>query len=204
MQDHFYYSSDGHTFLKTRKRKMRKNQQIRFATKSDQEKILMLYKKVSKDIGGIARTESEITADYISENLNYSLENGICLVVEDNQNKKIIGEIHCYKLQPRVFDHVLSELTIVVDQDCQGQGIGKLLFEYLLKHVEETRGDVLRIELIARESNERAIRFYEKLGFKIEGRFEKRIDNRTDEFEADIPMAWFNKNFSKKGYPIRG
>jgi len=69
------------------------------------------------------------------------------------------------------------------------------MFNSLLKLIEEKRTDILRVELIARESNTNAIKFYEKLGFKIEGRFEKRINNKNGNFEADIPMAWFNKNY---------
>ncbi|MEZ5557846.1 MAG: hypothetical protein R3E86_04785 [Pseudomonadales bacterium] len=49
---------------------------------------------------------------------------------------------------------------------------------------------VLRVELIARESNSRAIRFYETLGFVIEGRLQARIRNLDGSLEADIPMAW--------------
>ncbi|MEN7547028.1 N-acetyltransferase [Rapidithrix thailandica] len=168
----------------------------RFANLTDKENLLELYKRVSKIIGGIARTESEITETYIINNLKKSINNGICLVIDQPNGDKIIAEIHCYKLPPSVFDHILSELTIVVDPEYQNQGLGTLLFNSLLKHIENNRTDILRVELIARESNVKAITFYEKLGFKIEGRFERRIDNKTENFEADIPMAWFNKNYT--------
>jgi ribosomal protein S18 acetylase RimI-like enzyme len=61
----------------------------------------------------------------------------------------------------------------------------------LLDDIQLNRPDILRVELIARESNSKAIQLYEKLGFKIEGRFENRISNDNNSFEADIPMAWF-------------
>ena len=44
----------------------------------------------------------------------------------------------------------------------------------------------------------RAKQFYEKLGFKKEGRFEKRIRGVAGKLEADIPMAWFNPKFEDK------
>ncbi len=169
----------------------------RLAHLDDRKRIFNLYKKVSKNNGGIARTENEITESYIESNLRKAIYNGVCFVIENTNTNELIGEIHCYKLEPSVFNHVLSELTIVVDHQYQGQGLGKLLFTSLLENVETKRSDILRIELIARESNERAIKFYEELGFKIEGRFEKRIDNGTNNFEADIPMAWFNKNYTQ-------
>jgi ribosomal protein S18 acetylase RimI-like enzyme len=172
---------------------------VRIATATDQNAIFHLYKAVAKNIGGIAREEDEITENYIANNLKKSLEKGICLVIENPTNKlELIAEMHCYQLEPKVFAHVFSELTIVVHPDFQGFGLGKQLFTHLLSHIETYRKDILRVELIARESNQKAIQFYEKIGFKQEGRFEKRINNKTATFEADIPMAWFNKNFMQK------
>ena len=50
--------------------------------------------------------------------------------------------------------------------------------------------DIHRIELMARESNGRAISLYRSLGFRIEGRLEGRIRGTDGQFEADLPMAW--------------
>lgn len=85
--------------------------------------------------------------------------------------------------------------TVLVDQDFQGQGIGKNLFTKLLEIISTTRTDILRVELVVQESNTKAIEFYKKIGFVIEGRFEKRIRLDRNKFEADIPMAWINKNY---------
>ncbi|GAB3921653.1 GNAT family N-acetyltransferase [Larkinella terrae] len=173
------------------------NYRTRFARLTDEAAIFDLYREVAKIPGGIAREADEISPAYVAANLQKSLKNGVSLVVEDpNDNRILIAEAHCYLLEPRVFKHVLSELTIVVHPGFQGQGLGRLLFVDLLKHVEEFRTDILRIELIARESNKKAIDFYLKIGFTIEGRFEKRIDTKTGAFEADIPMAWFNPRFN--------
>lgn len=91
---------------------------IRKAVSKDLGKIVDLYTLVSKTIGGLARTENEITKDYVKEFVGKSLQNGIQFVIVDNYNhEKIVAEIHCYKLQPRVFGHILSELTIAVDNE---------------------------------------------------------------------------------------
>ncbi|WP_342328354.1 GNAT family N-acetyltransferase [Pedobacter sp. FW305-3-2-15-E-R2A2] len=165
---------------------------IRKASPEDTDQIFELYKTVSKEVGGLARIEKEITKTYI-ENFSYkSFENGLQFVVTDAFNEQaIIAEIHCYQLEPGVFKHILSELTVAVHPACQGKGLGRLLFQTLLDDIQLNRPDILRVELIARESNSKAIQLYERLGFKIEGRFENRISNGNNSFEADIPMAWF-------------
>ena len=40
------------------------------------------------------------------------------------------------------------------------------------------------------EYNERALRLYESLGFKQEGRMERRFRGPEGRYEADVPMAW--------------
>ncbi|MCU0438864.1 MAG: GNAT family N-acetyltransferase [Raineya sp.] len=169
---------------------------IKNATASDETLILNLYKTVARISGGIARIESEITESYIKNNLEKSLKSGVCLVISHPENtQELIAEIHCSKLEPQIFKHTFSDLTIAVHPDFQGKGVGKAIFMYLLNYIENTRHDILRVELIARESNQKAIEFYQKIGFKIEGRFENRISNPDGTFEADIPMAWMNQNF---------
>lgn len=171
---------------------------IRKAVVQDYEEILDLYNVVSKTIGGLARTENEITKEYVKKFIEKSSKNGIQFVIVDKlHNEKIIAEIHCYKLEPRVFGHILSELTIAVDTKYQGKGFGKKLFQTLLNYIMENRNDIFRVELIARESNTKAIKLYENIGFKIEGKLVNRIKNNENFFEADIPMAWFNPNFKR-------
>lgn len=145
--------------------------------------------------GGIAHSQKEITYSYISGFCSKSQYGGIQLITIDSKTNKVIAEIHCYKPDAKIFSHVLSNLTIVVDPNYQGKGIGKELFQALLNLVKNDMRDIMRIELISRESNKKAIHLYLTLGFKIEGRFEKRIKHPDGDFEADIPMAWINPNY---------
>ena len=171
---------------------------LRSARNTDKDQIISLYKKVSQHSDGLARTYDEITETYVQHFMSNAANNGIEYVAEHTATNTIIGEIHCYKLQPGVLAHILGELTIAVDPDFQQQGIGKRLFQTMLKDVEENRKDILRVELIARESNKKAIAFYQSLGFEIEGRLANRIKSTTRGFEADIPMAWMNKMYDRK------
>lgn len=161
---------------------------IRRATLQDEQDIFDLYRSVAGIEGGLARKQNEITKEYIHYNLKASLVRGLSLVAVDPA-EKIIGEIHAYKLEPTVFEHVLSELTIAVHHNYQGKGIGKKLFSEFLRIVDTDFSDIYRVELIARESNDKAISFYKNLGFAIEGRLRKRIANSDGTFEDDIIMA---------------
>jgi len=167
---------------------------LRIASIEDMGRIKALYRRVAMTTGGLARTAEEINSDYVANFFRGSFESGIEMVAEIEAD--LIGEIHAYGIGPKVFSHCLGNLTIVVDPRYEGHGIGKQLFKFFLEHIERMRSDILRVELIARESNQRAIELYESLGFVKEGRLERRIHNHHGSFEADIPMAWFNSHFS--------
>ncbi|MDQ3292638.1 MAG: GNAT family N-acetyltransferase [Bacteroidota bacterium] len=174
---------------------------IRQAKLAEKEKIRTLYKKVAAVVGGIARIESEITEEYVTHFVSRAEHRGLEYVIENPENKEeLIAEIHCYQPEPSVFGHVLSDLTIVVHPGFQGKGLGKILFQHLLQEIRSNRPDIYRVELIARESNQKAIEFYQSLGFVLEGRMAGRIDSRNGKLEADIPMAWFNQNFKKTNF----
>ena len=158
------------------------------ANLDDVAAIFGLYRAVAAIEGGLARTAEEISAAYVENFVTKAVETGVIVVAR--RGERIIGEIHAYALGPKVFAHVLGELTIAVHPDFQGSGVGRAVFTELMQQVKECRPDILRVELIARESNAKAIEFYKKLGFAIEGRMENRIRSIDGGFEADIPMAW--------------
>jgi ribosomal protein S18 acetylase RimI-like enzyme len=168
----------------------------RKATRADQEQIENLYRVVASNVGGLARLESEITTEYIAHFMQRSAESGLEFVLVDpTANSQIVAEVHCYQLFPSAFSHMLGELTIAVHPAYQGRGLGKLLFTTLLRAIELERPAILRVELITRESNERGIRLYQSVGFKVEGRLENRIRSASGGLEADIPMAWTNPGY---------
>jgi len=162
---------------------------IRPSEMADLDDVLVLYRRVARIPGGLARLEDEISKDYVAGFLAAAHARGLSLVAESEEGQ-IIGEIHAYTPGLFCFAHVLSDLTIAVDPGVQGSGLGRRLFERFMAMVRDERSDVARVELIARESNARAIRFYETLGFQQEGVFISRIRNLDGSIESDIPMAW--------------
>jgi ribosomal protein S18 acetylase RimI-like enzyme len=161
---------------------------VRPAAAGDTDSIYRLYRKVASEPGGLARLADEVDESYVAGFLSAALERGLSFVAELGGD--VVGEIHAYAPGIFCFGHVFGDLTIAVDPDAQGAGVGRKLFEQFMRGVRDERPDVQRVELIARESNLRAIQFYRSLGFVQERVFHNRIRNLDGSFESDIPMAW--------------
>lgn len=154
----------------------------------DLQSIFELYSDVAAVVGGLSRLQREVDKKYVCDFLEKSIADGASYLAE--YQGQVIGEIHTYRSGLYCFSHVLSELTIAVHPSSQGSGVGRLLFDTLMKKVELEMPEIKRIELIARESNSKAIAFYKSLGFVKEGCFDSRIKNVDGSFENDIAMAW--------------
>ncbi|HYF67369.1 MAG TPA: GNAT family N-acetyltransferase [Ohtaekwangia sp.] len=168
---------------------------FREATKKDIPAILALHQAVA-EAGGIARRPHEITHAYVKTFTEQSTTGGLIIVCEDPVNPNhLIAEVHAHKKGVAAFNHVLSNLTVVVHPNHQGKKIGRTIFTIFLEEIALHRNDIGRVELIAHESNARAISLYQSLGFVIEGRMEMRFKLPDGKYEADIPMSWKNPNF---------
>jgi ribosomal protein S18 acetylase RimI-like enzyme len=169
---------------------------IRTAEPGDIQKIRTLYQAVAKSGDGLARREDEVTDEYVASFLTKCIEDGLIIVAEHPTDPEIlIGEIHAFTPGIKVFNHLYSNLTIAVHPDHQGKKLGRTLFTIFLEEIGMNRHNIGKVELMTRESNEKAIAFYQSLGFKIEGRLEMRIKDKNGAYEADIPMGWQNPNF---------
>ncbi len=149
--------------------------------------IYDLYKKVASTPGFLARLEDEINLEYITENIKASLENGLCLIAIENF--EIIAEIHGYSAGIYCFSHVIGNITIAVDPNFQGDGIGRKLFSEFIEQIKANLPQISRLELMVRESNSRAIRMYQSLGFEIEGELRNRILNKDKTKESDLILG---------------
>jgi putative acetyltransferase len=163
---------------------------IRAGRADDAGAIMELYRVVSATSGGLARAPDEVTRDYVDGFVARSLARGMLLVAEVDGLPGIAAELHGYRSELRIFRHVLGELTVAVHPSAQGQGLGRGLFVRLLDLVQRDHPDITRVELITQEGNHRALRLYEGLGFRREGRLAGRIRQPDGTLDADIPLAW--------------
>ena len=158
------------------------------AQADDVPEIFELYRKVAAQPGGLARLQDEISEAYVAAFVAAAQQRGLSLLAR--QDARLVGEIHAYSAGIFCFEHVLTELTIAIHPDVQGAGLGRRLFTHFLDVVVNEMTHINRVELISRESNQRAISFYRSLGFAEEGRLRQRIRNPDGSLEDDVPMAW--------------
>ena len=137
--------------------------------------------------GGLGRLPDEMDLPWMEESLAGALNGGVAIGAWDGS--KLVGIIKASRMPSVQFQHVLWDLTVAVDPDSQGRGIGRSLFEAMLANAATLTPKIERIELVAREGLTHAIRLYERLGFRQEGRFERRFRLSNGEYEADLPMA---------------
>ncbi|WP_109852544.1 GNAT family N-acetyltransferase [Aquimarina sp. AU58] len=169
------------------------NLHIKKAELKNKDELLQLYKKTAEVDDGIIRNTNEINLEYISQFLENSINNGHILIAL--MHHKIVGEIHAYTPSIYAFQHILTDVTIVVDPNHQGKGIGRKLFEQFLEDVKTDLTHIFRVELYTREHNDRNVRFYKSLGFINEGRQKDKIFISNSKFETPLHMAWFNPNY---------
>ena len=161
---------------------------LRLGKADDKPALLALYQAVAMEPGTLARRAEEMDASYIESISLAALSRGVWLIAEDDQG--LAASIHASRPQPRDFQHVLGDLTIVVHPRAQGKGLGRKLFVSFMEHVRDKEPGIQRVELITRDSNTRACRIYECLGFELEGTLRARVRHPDGRLENDLFYAW--------------
>jgi len=146
--------------------------------------LLVLMRRAE---GGLGRLPDEMDLPWMEEALGGALAGGLAIGAWDGS--RLIGMIKASRMPSVQFQHVLWDLTVAVDPDAQGSGVGRKLFEELIATAATLTPKVERIELVVREGLTHAIRLYERIGFRHEGRFERRFRLSDGTYEADLPMA---------------
>lgn len=151
---------------------------------TDASALLALMRRAE---GGLGRLPDEMDLAWMEEALTGALVGGLAIGAWDGA--QLVGMIKASRMPSVQFQHVLWDLTVAVDPEAQGRGIGFGLFAKLLANAATLTPKVERVELVVREGLTHAIRLYERLGFRREGRFERRFRLPNGAYEADLPMA---------------
>ena len=139
--------------------------------------------------GGLGRLPGEMDLPWMEEGLAGALAGGVAIGAWDGA--RLAGVIKASRMPSVQFQHVLWDLTVAVDPEFQGRGIGQGLFAELHAAAAALTPGIERVELVVREGLAHAIRLYERAGFRREGRFERRFRLSDGSYEADIPMVLF-------------
>jgi len=155
---------------------------------ADAPALLALMRRAE---GGLGRLPDEMDLPWMEAALGEALAGGVAIGAW--HGARLIGMIKASRMPSVQFRHVLWDLTVAVDPDSQGRGVAHGLFAELFASAASLTPRVERIELVVREGLTHAIRLYERLGFRQEGRFERRFRLADGTYEADLPMALFLK-----------
>jgi GNAT superfamily N-acetyltransferase len=161
---------------------------VRPAAPEDATGILALHRKVAVQPGGLARQPDEVTPDYVAHAMAVAADGGVNLVAV-GVDGALCGELHVERMKVAIFAHVLTDLTVAVDPDWQGRGVGSALFRALIDTARMMTPPVGRIELWTGAANIGAQRLYTRLGFRIEGRMIGRGRLPDGTVDDDIVMG---------------
>lgn len=153
---------------------------------ADAEAILTLYRRAAEG-PGLARYPDELDAHFAAHILAQAARGGISIGAF--AEGRMVGEIHAWRSGLRKFAHVLGDLTVAVDPEWHGRGLGLALFEALFARAAAMEPRIERIELFVHTGNPGAKRLYERLGFVEEGRLPGRLRFDDGQVHDDFMMA---------------
>lgn len=158
---------------------------INYSNINDAKALKDLYQLIAASSNTLGMLPEECTLEHFEQVIEKSNDYGIIIGADEDQ--KLIGFVYAYKLNLKLFDHMLSNMAIGVHPQYQRQGIAKNLLEKFFEAVDQEQS-IIRVELIA-AANPSAIKLYENFGFKKEGTLAKRA-TLHNKLVDNIAMAW--------------
>ena len=114
---------------------------------------------ISKD--NIPRDKFDDYVETLLQNNNH-----ITIVVETTLSKSVVGTATLL-IEPKLI-HNISKVghveDVVVDKNCRGEGIGKMMLDYLTRKAE-----ILECYKVILDCDSKNVPFYEKCGFENKG-----------------------------------
>jgi ribosomal protein S18 acetylase RimI-like enzyme len=157
-------------------------------------KVMPIQKKHLKDfrelIDGIAKERKYLlilkapSLKKLSEIVDQTKRNnGITAVALDSE--KVIGWANIRSYGHSTTNHV-GILGMGVHSGFRGTGIGAKLLKWILTRAKAKKFEIIQLEVFA--TNRSALRFYKKLGFKVEG-VKKNVRKYKGKYDDLVLMA---------------
>ncbi|MCD2345474.1 GNAT family N-acetyltransferase [Clostridium guangxiense] len=113
--------------------------------------------------------------------------------IEDRETRKYIGECNIQKVN--LITRTALVGIMIGDREYWGQGYGTDAMRVLLKFIFQNM-NMHKVKLRVFSFNERAIKSYEKCGFKVEGILKDEIF-KDGKYYDEVLMAVFEKEFNQ-------
>jgi RimJ/RimL family protein N-acetyltransferase len=170
---------------------------IRRGTVDDTWNIFELYKKVSSIYpDSLAQQVDEISFSYIKSIIEDAHLRGLILLMFNNEN--LIGILKGYTSEFRRKAHVLTNVTMMIDSNTVGQGLGTQLLKAYQDEIQKSFQHIRVMELLPYNSNIKGIGLYKKMGFVLTATLPGKIRYIDGTFGDQLLMNWTNPNFSNQ------
>ena len=168
---------------------------IRQADENDAENIIAYSKTVFASTDQVLTLPEEYNISVADEktwisNINNSQNSKLIIATLDEQ---LIGFLFFIGQQKAKNAHV-GELGVNVHPGYRAMGIGRALMETIIKWAAD-HNTIEKITLQVFATNHNAIKLYQALGFKEEGRFVKAIKQKNGEYVDVVQMYLFVGSF---------
>ena len=138
---------------------------FREATKND---LLQIVEMIADDELGKTRENYQIPlpVEYLNAFEKINSDENQELIVVENEDLEIIGTLQLSFIQYLTYlGGIRAQIEAVrIRNDKRGLGIGKIMFEWAINRAKERKVHLL--QLTTDKKRPKAIKFYEKLGFK--------------------------------------
>ncbi|EEM01914.1 GNAT family N-acetyltransferase [Bacillus pseudomycoides] len=167
------------------------NYTVRSAMDKDANDLSKLRLQIDGETENLDREEGEgfIDTTRFEEIIKTDTESPRNLFLVAVVNDRIVGFSRCEGVYLKRFSHKV-EFGVCVLKEFWGYGIGKNLLKESISWANAN--DIKKMTLNVLETNDKAIKLYEKLGFEIEGILKNDKRLADDKYYNTIIMGRFN------------